>query len=671
MSSTKSSLNLGQTAVEKSVQYEAEQQAKEQKSKSRSKPRKQKSPQGIQLPAAELYRLGQEAMPGSGARAIFDPVRGRFMGHILYVEDAPMQVVGLNYPDNFKVLRPIKTDRDLQIFNESIQSLSPSPNESVNQAVRAFWAPVSRPKSEEARESALIEYAENKVLIYKAQEESARNEPLELNHAFNPAESVDCIPTSFVPPRSAFNDLIQSELTPERLFPLFPEPELGLFMLWLGRVGVGPSNHIPAGQIKPIFHTSRIGIIILGKQAGLGKSYQMDKIRSAMYKVGMTFETVRSTGERFGGGRYVCAFVAYKDDTDKKNLTLLASHENTKTIISGGELVVEDKHVQAVPVVPICALCFNANEIDMNMVYGLDPGIIDRIKILNTRTRDQLEDINKELYPDPLDRPPSLEPAIYLPWLAKHYGCDIEALMLWGIRLATDTFWDAVKDGDVTKLRKMTHRFANRCEVKFMPHIRQALMRSFIVSLLLTSEKDLKFIPEFSYKMLLKSLLAYKKVQGGLVNISNLLKQDWEQAERSPLHPWQGFREIWLPSVLEAIQAHEAEVEGNWQGQQKGVKFDKATSSVMSMIYTRSGQQVSGGFTYLSESWNDARRELRTLRRLVASMKSNLNPEELKYLHDSKLEINCDWALDVNYSPEIAQHIRPTLKSSEEKSLEL
>ena len=649
MSSTKLAMGSGKSSEEKTMQKEENHQQKTKNKKAIHT-----------LSASKCYDIGLQYLNSEKSNffIVFDSIMGRFRKHIIYVKQPPQLIKGMNYDHNwrFKPLKPVNSAAQIQNLREYIDAYQSGVSKEQDDAIKQFWLSFCNPSKTYDADDRLDQLIETMLMIEKGLELTEREKPFRLYHSFDNKSNN---PISFVPPVQSFPAKLREEITFEKLFPMFPEHELGLFKLWLGRVGIGPSNHIPAGWQEPVFHTSRIGLVILGKQAGLGKSYQLSKLRSALAKVGMTMESIRSTGERFGIGRFVKANVAYKDDTDVGSLNSLVKSEITKTIISGGEVIVEDKFVNAAPALPICAVCVNANKIDMNTVYELDPGIIDRVKILNTRTRAQLNEITPGLYPDPSDRPESLEPAKYLPWLANKYECDVECLILWGLRMATDEFWELIKDGDVIKLRELTHFHANRCKVRFMPHVRQAVMRSFIISLLLTNENDDLFIPELNHRLLHHALKAFKKIQGGLVNVCEPMKQSWEKANRDCLHHWQGFREVWLPSVQEAIEAYEAAMN---TGRFNGRKLNNTISEIVDYLYTRGGQKIAGGYSYLREDWEDARMNSETLREEAKSIKQTLTKPQRDYLFDPKIEVNCDWTDSDNYSPETAENIRPTLQ---------
>lgn len=641
--------DLFKSSEEKKVDYNFEQREKEEQIT--------KGKKAVIVSPEDCYEEGLKAINRSFSRVFikYDSKTGLYFNHHIYIKDKPEFVHGVKYPSNFEPLRPLNCINDFRILLETVCFMSiPNRSDEECEVIRSFWYPLCDPSNPEYTGCSLHVFTLKLKLLEKANAQRNRVKPHELHHSFdNDTKS----PISWVPAKSCFEKEVR-ELTFDKIFPLFPDNERELFKLWLGRVGIGPRNQIPDGRKDPIKHTSRLGIVVLGKQAGIGKSQQMGFLREALLKVGIITETMSNTKERFGVARFANANVAYKDDSDKEELNKFIQNSVTKTIISGDEITTEEKYKDTVPTIPICGFFINANRIDMNLIYNLDAGIVDRIKILNTKGRDRLTKEIEILYPDPKDRPPSLEPVKYFPWLAERHNCDTEAIMLWAFRLATDEFWHYANHKDPLALMHRVHKLANSCEIKFVPNLRLAFMKAMIVSMLFV-DKDLDYIPELNIKVLDKGLKAYKKFHGGpFTNVSELIKKDWIKNNKDPLHPWQGFRDVLLPSILEAVT--NVDILRNHKTILP-IKIDEILDTALTFIYTRGGQKVCGGFAYLNEAWNDAREEFDTLYTLVTNIKKTLTQRELSYLHNPKFNPCTKWVEDVRYCPAKAEKLRPTL----------
>ncbi len=79
------------------------------------------------------------------------------------------------------------------------------------------------------------------------------------------------------------------------------------------RVGVGRSRHIPINSDKPLEHTARMAVVLLSKQAGLGKSTLTRYLYGALNKCGFSVESFRETREKFGMGSAAKAHILEKD----------------------------------------------------------------------------------------------------------------------------------------------------------------------------------------------------------------------------------------------------------------------------------------------------------------------------------------------------------------------
>lgn len=76
---------------------------------------------------------------------------------------------------------------------------------------------------------------------------------------------------------------------------------------------VGRSRHIPINSNEPIIHTARMAIVLLSKQAGVGKSTLTRHLYGALNKCGFSVESFRETKERFGMGSAAKAHILEKD----------------------------------------------------------------------------------------------------------------------------------------------------------------------------------------------------------------------------------------------------------------------------------------------------------------------------------------------------------------------
>lgn len=663
MAYVKAAMGNFKSSVEKNNDHEFKERSKELERNASQHP----------LTPTECYEYGMAWLnhPDSPFTVVFDPANKDFYYHTIRVKDNPEEIRGIDYSfsdmvSNFKPLRSARGLLDLTHLKDYLLEFNNS-EEGQNLAkqhchdFQTFWGSLLKPGCPNGGD--LQDIGRTLLALYNESINVRRTEPMKLGHTFLSEHfaTVSKHPQSFVPPLESFPKSVRDNVTLEQIFTIFPPAELALWVIWLGRVGVGPSNQIPDGcsALDVIVHYFRLGLIVLGNEAGVGKSFQLKQLRKALCKCGFTMEAIRTMGEQFGGARIYRANIAYKDDSDKKSATKFISSEITKMVVTNEEVIAENKFKEAFPLIPVCAICINANEINMDTVYQLDPGIVDRIKILKTYDRTELAERLTKVYPDPDYRPPSLEPAENLKWLSDFYQVSIECLMLWGLRMATDKFWNLVKDGDTSKLLRLHHHHSNRLRQTFMPDMRISTMKAMILSMFLTNRLENNIIPELSPAVLKRAIESYLKVHGGKVTkLSALMKADWDNNfDRNPRHHWQGFRDLSLPSVRSAYNAFDmAFSECSFDSDDSVKNMNK----VIALLHTRGGQKLNGGYTHLAGDWNNARAHAKKLREFADSYLDALSSHEVAYLQDG-LAPDLLWLDNPNYSPETAEIIRPTL----------
>jgi hypothetical protein len=115
--------------------------------------------------------------------------------------------------------------------------------------------------------------------------------------------------------------------------------------------------------------------VIVGKDAGLGKSTLFNGLTAALQKCGFITHTFKSTEDRFGLKTAAMSDVAYKDDSSLASLKKFLASEETKILVTGGLLQVEEKFQNAEQIWPKCVLLVNSNDWNSKFAYDLDPGI--------------------------------------------------------------------------------------------------------------------------------------------------------------------------------------------------------------------------------------------------------------------------------------------------------
>lgn len=254
---------------------------------------------------------------------------GEHVRHRILKPATAPDVGGITYPGSFQPLRDI-------VGVDEFKRLSASFN-TARSEVRDFWKPLYKP---DGGDTPLSNFT-NRLLAMERLEKSINiHEVRNYDHTFDPDGSLCGYgfvrnPRVWVPAKEWFDErLYQVKLSD--VFTIFPEAELEMLKLLLGRIGVGRANHLPPNFPEPIDHTARMAGVIVGKDPGLGKSTIFNGLTAAMSKCGFVTNTFKSTEDRFGLKAAALANIAYKDDTSMKSLKGFLSSEETKILITNG-----------------------------------------------------------------------------------------------------------------------------------------------------------------------------------------------------------------------------------------------------------------------------------------------------------------------------------------------
>ena len=297
---------------------------------------------------SELYNKGIEHLKMFGFVVELNET-GDHIKHRILKPTPPPAVDGIKYPSYFLPLQDISVMDDFQRVERAF--------ESAEAEVRDFWTPLFRPKS---GETDLLNFAERLLKMKKIQQNINIHEVLDYGHSFDPDGALtghekSRNPRVWVPAKSWFDPKLH-EVTLEDVFTIFPHAEVEMLKLMIGRIGVGRSNHLPPGFSDPVDHTARMAAVIVGKDAGLGKSTIFNGMTAAFSKCGFLTHTFKSTEDRFGLKAAALADIAYKDDTAMKSLKSFLSAEETKILITNGPFQTEEKFQNAEQIWPKCVM---------------------------------------------------------------------------------------------------------------------------------------------------------------------------------------------------------------------------------------------------------------------------------------------------------------------------
>lgn len=578
---------------------------------------------------------------------------GDHIKHRILKPASPPAVDGIKYPSYFLPLQDISVLDDFQRVERAF--------ESAEAEVRDFWTPLFRPKS---GETDLLNFAERLLKMNKIQQGINIHDVLDYGHTFDPDGALTGCeivrnPRIWVPAKSWFDEKLH-EVTMEDVFTIFPHAEVEMLKLMTGRIGVGRSNHLPPNFANPVDHTARMAAVIVGKDAGLGKSTIFNGMTAAYSKCGFLTHTFKSTEDRFGLKAAALADIAYKDDTAMKSLKSFLAAEETKILITNGLFQSEEKFQNAEQIWPKCVMLVNSNDWDAHFAYDLDPGIIDRIKILSTYREYEVLKNREKLEGTVSDGTPDLRPRAHIPYLANKLGVSQEALYLWCLRLATDRFWNVisdVSDPTVNRLQYEVRYWTTRQRIRFKADTSQALVNAMAVAAAIRNNGEPYFMPELTPRVLINHLsdLLMLGLDKSTTNLMDTMKEDWNSQGRPGTHYYQGLREIRWESVQLAIEA------GREDGFNERKTPSDAIKEIMGKLAMRDGFKISTGISYVIEEWNNTRFALGDIQEKADALRATMSDSQRDRFCDRSIAPSSDWINNPNYSPDRAEHFRPRM----------
>jgi hypothetical protein len=602
------------------------------------------------IKTSSLYNAGIALLEGRGFR--IELVEGGDHVNHRILKPQPLEhIEGISYPHCFEPLQDICTNDHFELVESAFHP------DLCDADVRKFWEPLFCPQ---AGDSPLRSYTERRLQMKRINNAKTIHQTLDYGHTFDPVGrwggQAVFNPRIWVPDRSWFNPVLH-QVTFGDVFTIFPEAEQEMLKLLLGRIGVGRANHLPPGRTEPVDHTARMAGVIVGKDAGLGKSTLFNGLTAALQRCGFVTHTFKSTEDRFGLKAAALSDIAYKDDTSLASLKKFLAAEETKILISNGLFQVEEKFQSAEQIWPKTVILVNSNDWNSKFAYDLDPGIIDRIKLISTyreyevmKNREYLEGTVSEGSPD-------LRPRAHIPFLAKKLGVSQEALYLWCLRLATDRFWEVItdtKDPAINRLQVEVRYWTTRQRIRFKADVTQALVNGMAFAWMLrTGSKD---IPELTPNILQECLdhFYFLGVDPSGLHMMSTMKKQWELAGRPSTHYYQGFREVRWESIKKAVTHYEqfGKVSSGNSTAAEAIK------DIMEKLVMRDGFKIGGSANYVIENWENMRHAGEELQIEGAELLENI--DEFDSLRLLNVEERCydKWLENKSYSPDRAEKFR-------------
>ena len=599
---------------------------------------------------SELYNSGISLLKSRGFTVELEE-GGDHVNHRILKPAPPPMVKGIKYPHTFNPLQDISTELDFEAIEAAFHP------DVCDEAVREFWTPLFRPTS---GPSDLLSFTERLLKMKRVNATKNIHQTLDYGHTFDPAGrwggEVVLSPRIWVPDRDWFDPALR-KVEFSDIFTIFPEAEQEMLRLILGRVGVGRANHLPPGRTEPVDHTARMAGVIVGKDAGLGKSTLFNGLTAALQRCGFVTHTFKSTEDRFGLKAAALSDIAYKDDTSLSSLKKFLAAEETKILITNGLFQVEEKFQNAEQIWPKSVILVNSNDWNSKFAYDLDPGIIDRIKIISTYREYEVAKNRENLEGTVSEGSPDLRPRAHIPYLANKLGVSQEALYLWCLRLATDRFWAVIndtRDPSINRLQVEVRYWTTRQRIRFKADVTQALVNGMAFAWMLrTGDTE---IPELTPDILQECLdhFYFLGVDPSGLDLMGRMKRQWEIAGRPSTHYYQGFREVRWESIKKAVSYYE-QFGRNSSGSNTTAETIK---DMMEKLVMRDGFKIGGSANYVIENWENMRHASEELREEGSELVIDLDERDVKRLLDVNKVCSDKWIENKHYSPDRAEKFR-------------
>ena len=579
---------------------------------------------------SKLYDQAMAWLEENGFSVVLNPESTSTSYHDIFMVSTPEPLQGITFPKDFKVKRLLRLE-EIEVLQELFESSK------LEEELEEFLKPLIYPQANSRASNDFVNHSQQRIAIKSQIEKQYSGSTFDLGISFLPSTCGGEAPIAFIPERDWFDEKLQ-EVELKDVFTIFPQAEIEMIRLFIGRIAVGRTGHVPVGWDKPINHTSRTMLSIVGNTPGLGKSSIFYALQDALARVGYKTTTFGDLSGRFNMGEIATSMFAYADDVVSSSMKGVLASPIIKTLVTNGNIRVENKGENAYNTPSHTALLFNTNSLSHNLLsYDLDSGIIDRVKFISTYSGAELRRLRSENVGGASKGSPSVYPVDHLGWLCKKYNVSQQALMLWVCRLCADHFWRLIENEPTKFLWNETLDVAKRLRITVDRQLTESFTQFLVMSLALENNKNFS-VPELSVKLLSDAMdyLRYFAIDPSMKEKRSLLKLLWDEAGRPEVHPWMAMRKLSIISIDSAY--HELQT-------QKALSLrdlDSALKNTFGALRTRVGTFISHSPTAVIQAWEESRKESQDLAELA-----NLLEVELP----TKLITKTDWLYSANYDP--------------------
>lgn len=564
-----------------------------------------------------------------GLHLEIDPFAGEeFAHHRLYLSKPPKLEAGLTYPKEFRYWRHIYRE-ELPEVEVKLQEILTYDDEDVEVIDCLF--PIFNIDLPPKQVNRLLKIVKRQLKLDPENEESRgiciipeEGEPYWEAYATSPD-----LPKAFLPPVSWFSEALQG-LQIEDILTILPPHEQIIYALTMGRALCGADSTIHAKTQRLIRHSWRTAPILTG-MPGIGKSTLTKYLIKALKTVGYKIAEFSSLSKQFGISDIVCVDLAYADDLNEDSFKNYINSPLIKQCITGGTIRTEKKFLDEVESAPTAAFLCNINDFNINVTYGTDDGVLDRLKILDCRMPTQFDEIKATLgYVS--KKSPNLHPIPHIEYLTNKLKCSQNALMLRFARLCADKF---LAEMDANTLNHTVNYSTCELQIQLHKHYDKVIAMVFQLSYILRRKSNYTaLLPDLKPALLgacIQSLNYLINDDEGFW-VREEIKRDWKSKDRPSYHPWTGVKLLDVISVDNAAKAYQ---ESSVQFADK--EIDKCVKTIYGAIRLNQGYNVPANTSQIIRAWEGSQKQFNSLLDIADRVRNKIRKETLEELQSGRV----------------------------------
>ncbi len=397
----------------------------------------------------------------------------------------------------------------------------------------------------------------------------------------------EMVVTKYVPNKASLKSSLK-DFKNEELLTIFDKAEQALFSLAIGRGLYGINGDTFADGMNAMSSPWRYALFVTG-DPGIGKSVLMSNIQEASEKLGYTSSEFNNLGKQFGLGDIISTDFAMSDDLKAETLYNVLSSPSFKSIVSGAKVRTEQKFKNESEVQARAVIIANINRFPAGLLYKLDEGVLNRIKVLKCKPASSLPEEDKTYF--------------VIQRLIKKYKCTKQELFNAFFRNCVDEYVKHLTAGD---LKQAIDTISIDLNYKLPVQIQQGFAELLQLASI-TANPNAVIIPELngaSFREAIKSLHWFV-TSDSCHEARNLLKQNWLDNNKSPEHSYLLFKSIDVSGLTEAYMSAEA-----LQDSSTG-NLNKVLKDLLTTLRLKDGFKIAALQDEIVSAWGDAKFGLR------------------------------------------------------------